>query len=529
MVNPYDASAGPLSPALPNLSSVRPGDTVVVRKVDGSANAVSISPAPGDAFLDGSAAPVTLSSRGQQVIFEVRKVARALYWSHDGAVEVGEGEEARIYHVDSFGADATGTVHSDAAVAAALDAMGSSPGILQFGIGKYTLSQTITLAGNQALKGQGIEQTTLDWVGTGDCIRLYDPDTIFPPSKTGLISGLKIMGFSAGANSTGIHAGDLYNMRIRDVWICDFAAAGCVGIRLENTKQLSERAQCAATIDNCDTAVVFEHSVTGDPSFSYSDWSFTIKAYANQNGVVIRNGIMTHSSLTIRGNCYNCHASGGFGTRNETLTASDTNTGVALTVGATDSDTARIETCQLFIGIENGGMAESATPGHVTLNLGAGAFIWASGIINFFRVTGFSDWTAGTQHGWFSFAGFRNIDATFGRMVSPQTLSYGGAMSGGAGFVDNGTVHLESGNAFITQLANGNNTLTFENTGLTGHAVYDLLLIQPGSGAPGTVTLPENAYAVPVPLSLTTLPNEVDVLRVYTFDHSSYFVVQLTK
>jgi hypothetical protein len=444
------------------------------------------------------------------------------------AVEAVAGRS--VYRVDQYGADPTGVKSSDDAVAAALRDMGSEPGVLLFGVGDYRLSITIRLVGTQALVGQGVELTTIHFEGTGDCVRLNDPVTVFPPSKSGLIDALKISGLKAGAGSAGIHAGDLYNMRIPSVWICDFVASGSVGMRLENTIQLSERADVYATIDNCDTAVVFEHSDSGDPSFSYSDWNFTIKSFANQNGVVIRNGIMTHSRLRVRGNFFNCTAGAeGFGSREGSVQPSPTNTGVAFIVGATDADVARIERCEVFIGVENGGL-EGATPGHTTLNLGANSFIWASGTMNFFRVTGFPDWVAGSQRGWFSFAGFKNIDSTFGTMVSPQTFSVGGSVSGGAGRVDSdGTVHLESGNAFITRLNSGNNTLSFtDGGGRDGYAAYELLLIQPGSGQPGTVTLPGNAYVVPGgSLSLTTTPNEVNVLKVYTFDHNSFYVIQL--
>lgn len=435
---------------------------------------------------------------------------------------------ALAYFVDEYGADPTGVHSSDSAVADALAEMGTAPGILVFGVGNYRLSQTITLSGNQGAVGQGIEFTTLEWVGTGQCIELHDAVTVYPPSKTGLIQGMKISGLGAGAGSAGIEAGDIYNLRIRDVWICDFVAAGSIGLHMLNAKQLSERAQVVATIDNCATQVVFEHSETGDPSFSYSDWDFEIKAFANQNGVVIRNGIMTHSRLSIRGNCFNADTSGGFGTRDGTMTAAGSNTGVALTVGETDTDTARIQACELFIGLENGGIA-GATPCHTTLNIGADAFLWASGTINYFALGDFTPaWTAGAQHGWMSFAGFKNIDATYGVMVSPQTLSYGGALSGGGGNVSGNTINLATGNSFILTLASGDNALVFDTGGgLDGFACYELLLIQPSDGA-ATVTLPGNAYAVPTPLSLTTTAGEIDVLRVYTFDHNSYFVVQLT-
>src|SRR5262249_20611763 len=51
----------------------------------------------------------------------------------------------QTYFVDEYGADPTGTSSSNTAVAAAVAAMGSNPGILEFGAGKYLLSATTTV------------------------------------------------------------------------------------------------------------------------------------------------------------------------------------------------------------------------------------------------------------------------------------------------------------------------------------------------------------------------------------------------
>lgn len=78
------------------------------------------------------------------------------------------------YFVDDYGADPTGTTSSNTAVAAAVAAMGSNPGVLEFGPGNYLLSATTTLGAFQGIRGQGRGVTTITFTGSGACFRVWD-------------------------------------------------------------------------------------------------------------------------------------------------------------------------------------------------------------------------------------------------------------------------------------------------------------------------------------------------------------------
>lgn len=428
------------------------------------------------------------------------------------------------YFIDNYGADPTGESSSDAAVTAAMTAMGGNPGVLVFGAGTYRLSNTMTLTnGYQGVAGQGMGVTTLNWVGTGDCIRMYDPAATFP-SKTGFISGLKIDGYEAGPDSTGLHVGDTYNLRIRDVWVADFVASGSVGVLMDNTVAITERAEVRITVDNCDTAVVFQCEDSETPSFDYGDWDFIVNCFANQNGVVIKGSAqIIHGNLSIRGDCYNTVMNGRYlaGTG---WSSTETNTGVLLTVG-TGSGTPYLEQTNLVVSVECAGIAETA-PCHTTIKIAAGADLWCTGILSFRFDEGFS-WTPGTNDGWFSFAGYKNVDSTFGVMTAPQSFSVSGAVGSPYPGTAQGTeLQLNTGNIIQCILASGANALTLSHTGMSGSAMWDIVLVQPSTGD-GTVTLPGNvtvlpAYATSLPLTYTA--NAQDLFRLVTYNMSDFYI-----
>ncbi|QBC87402.1 hypothetical protein [Mycobacterium avium] len=440
-----------------------------------------------------------------------------------GARQLIGAAAAKTYFVDDYGADPTGATSSDAAVAAAMAAMGASPGILAFGPGTYRLSETMTFThGDQGVIGQGIPVTTLNWVGTGDCIRMYDPTTGTFPSKTGLIAGFKIQGYNAGANSTGIHVGDTYNLRIRDLWITDFVANGSIGALFDNTVTITERARVEITIDNCSTAVVFQVEDPETPSFDYSDWDFIINCFANQNGVVIKGSAqIIHGSLRIRGDCYNTVMNGPYQPESG-WSAASTNTGVLLTVG-TGSGTPYLEQVNLVVAVECAGIPNTA-PCHATINIGAGADIWCTGILSFRFDEGFA-WTPGTNHGWFAFAGYRNVDSTYGVETAPQTFSVNGAVTTSAGNASGAELQLNSSNIIQYLLAPGVNALTFNYAGMSGAAAWDIVLQQPAS-ADATVTLPSNFHVMPSygSVSLTAVAYAQNLFRLITYDMSVFYL-----
>lgn len=431
------------------------------------------------------------------------------------------------YFVDDYGADPTGTASSDAAVTAAIAAMGTSPGTLLFGPGTYRLANTITLAnGYQGVAGQGMAVTTLNWVGTGDCIRMYDPSASLP-AKTGFIAGLKIDGYAAGPNSTGIHVGDTYNLRIRDLWVADFVAAGSIGVLMNNTVTITERAQVSVTIDNCATAVVFQCEDNTTPSFDYSDWDFIINGFANQNGVIIKGSAqIIHGSLSIRGDFYNTVLDGPY-TPGFSWSAASGNTGTVLTVGD-GTGTPYLQESDLVVSVECGGIA-GAIPNHKTIDITAGANLWCTGILDFIYDQGFA-WSPGTNDGWFAFAGYKNVDSTYGVMTAPQTFSVAGAMvSDYAGNANGSELQLNSSNIIQYFLASGANALTFNYSGMSGAAAWDIVLVQPASGD-ATVTLPANFKVMPTygTLPLTAVANAQNLFRLITYNMSDFYIFPVT-
>jgi hypothetical protein len=434
----------------------------------------------------------------------------------------------QTYYVDDYGADPTGTNSSNTAVANAVAAMGSNPGVLEFGPGDYLLSATTTLGAYQSIRGQGRGVTTITFTGTGDCFRVWDQTSRadVPPTVAGPIEGFTIEGSGAGANSSGLHIGDLFGAQVRDVLIADFAAPGCIGLWFDNYIQYFERGDISAVVNNCTDCVVFDvHG--GDPSFSYSIYNLWMFAYANQNGVVIRNtAVLAHTKLTIFGNFFNCTVTPSGGGVRGGWTPASTNTGVALIVGTTSSDYANIERSELNVVVENGGVVGNPTTrGHYTIQVGASAGIQANGLLDFQHITGFT-WQNATLSGYFVVAGRTNVDSVAGTTADPQSLTFTGALTTPAngGAVYGGVAYLGTGNFFLVNLVSGNNTLTFNvPAGQTGYGIYEFVLFQPGSGPPGTVTWPPNLYWFAGTAPTLSTNNDSNLIRVYTWDQSNFF------
>jgi hypothetical protein len=136
-------------------------------------------------------------------------------------------------------------------------------------------------------------------------MRMYDPSswgggTVIPRRTS--VEGLTIDGTSAGANSAGLHVGDLGMLKL-DVSVQNFTGAGSSGINFDNVVNWTEEADVRAYVKNCTTHVVFRVT-TGHKSFGYGAYDFTIVAGSNQqDGVSLLNGAtLYHGSLRIRGN-----------------------------------------------------------------------------------------------------------------------------------------------------------------------------------------------------------------------------------
>lgn len=335
-----------------------------------------------------------------------------------GVVAVTQGgtgtpNHVQGYWVDAYGADPTGTGYSDTAIAAAVTALGANPGAIVFGPGTYKCASSIgTFGAGQSIIGAGMGLTTINYSGTGDCIYVKGTSLTNPPIA-GVIYGLTISGTTSGVS--GIHAGDIYSLKIDNVFIISFAGTGAKGLWLDDRVAWMENCDINVMTNNCTTAVLFDGSNNADQtysSFDYSRYRFEIIPFANQNGVTLHtNVILAGVDMTIIGN-----AQAGTGS----------NTGAILTVGTTGTDQSQIGAgSKLNISMECDGT--SGQVGHAAINVGAEAILVASGSLNFANYVSGLTFTPGTINGIVGFTALNNqINGSAIGMLSPvQTVAVG--------------------------------------------------------------------------------------------------------
>ena len=257
--------------------------------------------------VSGTSWTVTRGAEGSTPVahtagFTVREVASA------GTL----GTFQQVYSVRSvlYGAAGNGTTDDTTAIQAAVTAcINAGGGIVCLPEGTYKTSSTITAplpsGVTLTIQGAGWLATTIAYHGSGDCIRMYDPNaytTNAPISWRSGVTGLCIDGTSASAGAVGLHAGDMGVFK-GDFLIQNFSGAGSRGLLLDNTVTWTEEADIRACLINCTQHVVFTIT-TGYDSFGYGNYDFTIIAETNQqSGVVILNGAnVYHGSLRVRGN-----------------------------------------------------------------------------------------------------------------------------------------------------------------------------------------------------------------------------------
>lgn len=279
----------------------------------------------------------------------------------------------RSYHVDAYGADPTGATFSDTAIADAVTAMGSDPGVLQFGSGTYKCADSVgTFGPGQSVIGQGKGATTILFSGTGDCIRAYDPRawTTFAdmlagtsgPGLGGQFTGFKIDGTGSGTNSSGLHIGDFHDAVV-DIHVLNFAGTGGKGVWFDNRVTWTERSQIWVHAENCTQCVVFDAGNGGYTSFDYATYWIGLGLNPNQDGVVLTGNVeMAGCALDIRGTA-DPHAA--------------TNSGTVVKVGTSGSDASFLYNCTLGVSVEIGLDDDSASvKGHTSLNISAVGSIW---------------------------------------------------------------------------------------------------------------------------------------------------------
>jgi hypothetical protein len=350
----------------------------------------------------------------------------------NGTVIINEGGGSpirpKIYHIDDYGADKSGVNDSNQALIDAYAAMGTTPGIIELGVGTYKFyigfnqAQGRLLRPLQGVRGQGSGLTNVDYRGTGAFIEARNLN--FATSSTdpsGGIEGIRILGWNNGnSNSCGIRYGDIWRMRIIDVEISGFNRPGCIGLWGDNRTHWSERAFIECTVNQCTENFVFE-SNTGDPasgSFDYSQYWLSFVAQPNQHAFTIRSGTsgsktsMNGVSVTLTGNC-------------QTAPVGGTNTGAMFRIGKDNADAANFSG-QLQIGVETSGIAGGVA--HYDFMMGDGPFwlvqsrLTASGTINLIPYSGTRFQAGSATSRTFAFGGMLRNSPSLGATSTAQSF-----------------------------------------------------------------------------------------------------------
>jgi hypothetical protein len=241
--------------------------------------------------------------------------------SHAAGAQVNHGVSAQdfyqvapaVYNVCDTqfagGADPTGTLDSSPAFQAAVSTCAADRGgIVQFPPGNFKLLSGITAAVATApvyIAGAGQWATTLNYYGSGDCIRMYNPGFYYG----GGIHGITIDGTNASGNSAGLHLGDMFRVEI-DIGVTNFTSGtASKGVWFDNQYWWTEQLRGFIYTQNCSAHVVFDVSGTPGPaatgSFERADLRICVNAGSNlQDGVVLQNGtyIEDGPGLAIFGN-----------------------------------------------------------------------------------------------------------------------------------------------------------------------------------------------------------------------------------
>lgn len=333
--------------------------------------------------------------------------------------EIGGGgsgaPEPGLYRVDDYGADPTGAQWSDAAVIAARQAMGDSPGMIVFGVGTYKIQSAglnwennMYLGPRQGVLGQGKSLTVIDYRGQGAAIELRNVSFDFTNQNwpSAGVHGVYVFGW--GNNNSGIYGirfGDIWGVTISDTHIAGFNNANSAGLYGDHKVGSSERCDIDVIIEQCTTCALFEgrpDSGTAslpdnykplNSSFDYSKYRITFVATKDQDVFVLRSRVadtlagggasMSGVQLELIGNC---------------VAGADSNTGSLFSLGANDDDYVFL-TGELHVSVEVSvsEVAPGSTPvAHADFMQTARSKVNAVGAINLIPVGGV-DFRKGTS------------------------------------------------------------------------------------------------------------------------------------
>jgi len=415
------------------------------------------------------------------------------------------------------GADPTGTVWSDAAMAAVVAALGTGPGNIYIPPGtgyKFTGSYTLSHPGQGIITGTlANESVVLNYYGNSFFLHIYDSafntSSINVTTSTGgTHTGYTIDGTNAGPNAIGYWHGDL-NQAVMNVTCQNFTGANAIGHWLNAVIGWSNWGNYTFNSNNCQNGIVFDNS-SGLNVIGGAIMNFSIFHNPGQNAVVFRNSCYIQACFI------------------ENLSinslAGVTNTGTAMVIGA-DNTVSGIRKSAINMNMECDAGAGNVGP--VSISMGTSAvFDGNTGSIEVFG-NGAAAYqpSTGMQTYRFSFLGWINCNTSgeTGLINPPEVgfagMSHGGMLETGTSFTfaGSGGIYNGTGNYFATTLVNGANTLAWQN--LVPNAAQRLVMVvqQPASGAPATLVI--TGAIIPVGgLQLSNALNGVDVIDLWTPD-----------
>ena len=414
------------------------------------------------------------------------------------------------------GADPTGATFSDAALAAALAALGSNYGQIIIPPGTYKFNNSHTFGPGQGLVcPEGFNNDcTIYYHGDSSFIHAYDPafniDLPYPTSPGPTFSGFTIDGTSAGSAAVGFELGDLQAPTV-NLQIQNFTGATAIGAWFNNTVGWVEYGFVTINLINCTSCVVFDNN-GGLSTFDAMAFQFTVALQPNQNGVTWQNGAYQQTGTFIL-----------YGGAQGALSTNSGNVVNMVNGGLKYVQTTIACECDYGTG--------TVGPVSINFNSSNGQFI-GFGLIAFTNQSGTFQSSNCYQNYSFAFSGYITVQTSGDPLGVPgingtalivnggSLWTFGTTDGGGTGkYIYNGT-----GDFFGTTLASGANTFSLYSP-IAGRPQRMLWQVtQPASGSAATLTLTgAKTTAGSGVLTLSSTNNYVDVIDVWTPDGATVY------
>jgi hypothetical protein len=431
-----------------------------------------------------------------------------------GALQnLGAAPSLRLVYVDEYGSDPTGATPSDTAVNTAIGLLGTSPGAIVFGVGTYELANNHALhSPQQCVIGPGSPVCTINYTGTGALFDFSNQGTFNNGYTAGILSGITISGQYSG-NQIGFSYANLQTMIVRDVKFYGLYGGAWYGYIVAGSGGYAEELHAdEVLISECGNfsgwCIGYNGSNYTAPSFDYLFINMVVVVEANIDVIAVYNNAQIQGGeIHIRGNL---HGAG-------------SNTGAIFSVERGNAGGVGYMTnLNLDVSMECG----NGAVGHYTVWMGA-----TNGTSQFLGIGNLYAYPAGcASQGQHNAGG--PVIAISGRTNAPDGTQMNagtafaviGSTDWDPRFANFGTLYLgvqvywELADTQCALLGNGaNGTLVFNGTDSFVRK-GTLMLKQPASGTPGTVTWPASV------LWIGGVAPTLSVVSGYT-DHFSFIWV----